>query len=124
MGAAHFQTDKPNVVSGFCCPNETPEAKARFAHAGPGRDEVEIRALPAMSIGIFISVLSIYMLGMNMNGWWTLLAIGIFSFGEMTASPTQLRYMASIAPPGKKGDRALCRRFRRIPRSLWSGTSA
>lgn len=63
----------------------------------------KMRSLPAIVIGILISCLAIYMLGMSMNGWWTLFAIGVFSMGEMTASPTKLRYMASIAPPGRKG---------------------
>jgi len=63
----------------------------------------KIRSLPAMMLGILVSVLAIWMLGMSMDGWWTLLAIGVFSVGEMTASPTKLRYLASIAPPGKEG---------------------
>ncbi|HEX9794920.1 MAG TPA: MFS transporter [Planctomycetota bacterium] len=63
----------------------------------------KFKSLPAMILGIGVSVVSIYMLGMSMSGWFALLAIGVFSIGEMTASPTKLRYMASIAPPGKKG---------------------
>ena len=62
-----------------------------------------MRSLTAMVVGIGICAVAIYALGMSFNGWWTLLAIGVFSIGEMTASPTKLRYMASIAPPGKKG---------------------
>ena len=62
-----------------------------------------LKSLPAMILGIGVSVVAIYMLGMSMDGWLILLAIGVFSMGEMTASPTKLRYMASIAPPGKKG---------------------
>jgi dipeptide/tripeptide permease len=38
-----------------------------------------------------------------MNGWWTIAAIAVFSIGEMSASPTKLRYIASIAPPGREG---------------------
>ena len=63
----------------------------------------KVRSVPAMVIGILVSCVAIYMLGMSMNGWWTLFAIVIFSIGEMTASPTKLRFMAEIAPPGKKG---------------------
>ena len=63
----------------------------------------KMRSLTAMVVGIGICTVSIYALGMSLDGWWTLLAIGVFSIGEMTASPTKLRYMASIAPPGKKG---------------------
>jgi MFS family permease len=40
---------------------------------------------------------------MSMSGWWIFLAIAGFSIGEMTASPTKMRYLASIAPPGKDG---------------------
>ena len=63
----------------------------------------KVRAMPAMILGILVCAGAIYGLGMSHSGWWTLFAIGIFSFGEMTASPTKLRYMAGIAPPGKKG---------------------
>jgi MFS family permease len=38
-----------------------------------------------------------------MSGWWILGAIAIFSIGEMAASPTKMRYLAGIAPPGKDG---------------------
>jgi dipeptide/tripeptide permease len=61
------------------------------------------RSLMAIVIGIGISAVAIYALGMSMNGWWTLGAIALFSLGEMSASPTKMRYLASIAPPGKEG---------------------
>ncbi|MCG8555391.1 MAG: MFS transporter [Proteobacteria bacterium] len=63
----------------------------------------KIRSLTAIIVGILVSAVGIYMLGMNMSGWWILLAIAVFSFGEMAASPTKMRYLASIAPPGKEG---------------------
>lgn len=63
----------------------------------------KFKSLPVMVIGIFLSAITIYMLGMSMNGWWTLFAIGLFSIGEMVASPTKLRYMNEIAPKGKEG---------------------
>lgn len=63
----------------------------------------KVRAMPAMILGILVCAGAIYGLGMSHSGWWTLFAIGIFSFGEMTASPTKLRYLSGIAPPGKKG---------------------
>ncbi|MCH2111437.1 MAG: MFS transporter [Planctomycetes bacterium] len=63
----------------------------------------KVRSLTAIVIGIAISALSIWMLGVSMDGWFCLLAIGVFSFGEMSASPTKMRYLASIAPPGKEG---------------------
>ena len=63
----------------------------------------KFKSLPTMIVGIGLSAITIYMLGMSMNGWWTLLAIGMFSIGEMVASPTKLRYMNDIAPKGKEG---------------------
>ncbi len=62
-----------------------------------------VRSLTAIIGGIAVSALAIYALGISMSGWWTLAAIGLFSIGEMSASPTKMRYLASIAPPGKEG---------------------
>ena len=63
----------------------------------------KIRSLQAIVIGIAVSAAAIYALGMSMNGWWTIGAIMLFSLGEMSASPTKMRYLASIAPKGKEG---------------------
>ena len=63
----------------------------------------KMRSLTAIGIGIAIAALAIYGLGASMNAWWILAAIAVFSFGEMMASPTKMRYLASIAPPGKEG---------------------
>ncbi|MBC8370278.1 MAG: MFS transporter [Planctomycetes bacterium] len=63
----------------------------------------KVRSLNAIVIGIAVSAVAIYALGMSANGWWCLAAIGLFSFGEMTASPTKMRYLAGIAPAGKEG---------------------
>jgi dipeptide/tripeptide permease len=62
-----------------------------------------MRSLTAIVIGIAVSAVGIYALGMRMSGWWILGAIAIFSLGEMMASPTKMRYLAAIAPPGRKG---------------------
>ena len=62
-----------------------------------------LRSLVAIVIGIAISAVAIYCLGPSMNGWWTIAAIALFSVGEMIASPTKMRYLASIAPKGKDG---------------------
>lgn len=62
-----------------------------------------LRSLTAIVIGIAVSAVGIYALGMSMNGWWTIGAICLFSLGEMMASPTKMRYLASIAPKGKEG---------------------
>jgi len=63
----------------------------------------KIRAMSAMLLGILISAGAIYAISLSSGGWLVLGAIALFSVGEMTASPTKLRYFASIAPPGKKG---------------------
>jgi dipeptide/tripeptide permease len=63
----------------------------------------KVRSLNAIIVGIAISAIAIYALGMSANGYWILGAIGLFSLGEMSASPTKMRYLASIAPPGKEG---------------------
>ncbi|MGF1468950.1 MAG: MFS transporter [Sandaracinaceae bacterium] len=63
----------------------------------------KVRSLVAIVVGIAVSALGILMLGWSMIGGMTLLAIGVFSFGEMMASPTKMRYLAGLAPPGRKG---------------------
>lgn len=63
----------------------------------------KMRSLTAIVAGILISAIAIFALGMSMGGWWCLAAIALFSLGEMLASPTKMRYLASIAPPGCDG---------------------
>lgn len=63
----------------------------------------KIRSLTAIAVGVAISAVAILGLGVSMSAWWTLGAIGLFSIGEMMASPTLQRYLAGIAPPGKEG---------------------
>ncbi len=62
-----------------------------------------VRSLTAIIAGIAVSAVAIYGLGLSMSGWWTLGAIALFSLGEMAASPTKMRYLSGIAPPGKQG---------------------
>jgi len=63
----------------------------------------KFRSMNSMIFGILISAGAIFLLSTSMHGWIVVLAIAIFSIGEMIASPTKLRYFSSIAPPGKKG---------------------
>ena len=63
----------------------------------------KVRSMTAMIVGILISAAAIAGLGVSFSGWYVLAAIALFSIGEMWASPTKMRYFASIAPPGKKG---------------------
>lgn len=63
----------------------------------------KVRSLTAMIIGMGIAGVGIYGLGGATNGLLLLGAISIFSVGEMWASPTKMRYFASIAPKGQEG---------------------
>ena len=63
----------------------------------------KMRSLVAIVVGVAIAAVAIYGLGLSMNGWWTLGMVAFFSLGEMWASPTKMRYLASIAPAGKEG---------------------
>ncbi|MCB9594742.1 MAG: MFS transporter [Sandaracinaceae bacterium] len=63
----------------------------------------KVRALIAIVAGIAVAALGIFGLGMGMSGWIILGAIAVFSVGEMMSSPTKMRYLSSIAPPGRKG---------------------
>lgn len=62
-----------------------------------------MRSMTAMILGVVVSALGIYGLGLSTQGWTTLACIALFSLGEMFASPTKIRYFATIAPEGKKG---------------------
>jgi POT family proton-dependent oligopeptide transporter len=62
-----------------------------------------VRPLSAIVTGIAVSAVGIFMLGLGMDGWTILLAIAVFSFGEMAASPTKMRYLSDLAPEGKVG---------------------
>ncbi|MFK5956413.1 MAG: MFS transporter [Planctomycetota bacterium] len=68
-----------------------------------GRFTAKAKSLNAIILGIGVSAVAIFAFTLSASGWWTLAAIGVFSFGEMTASPTKMRYLAGIAPPGKEG---------------------
>jgi len=63
----------------------------------------KVRSMTAMIAGIVVAAGAIYSLGLTTNGWFILLAIAMFSLGELMSSPTKMRYFNNIAPPGKKG---------------------
>ncbi len=63
----------------------------------------KVRSTVAMIIGIVISAAGIAGFAASQSGWWVIAMIAIFSLGEMSASPTKMRYVANIAPPGRKG---------------------
>lgn len=63
----------------------------------------KIRSMIAMIVGIAVSAAAIWSFSTTMNGWTIVGGIALFSIGEMIASPTKLRYIANIAPEGRKG---------------------
>jgi MFS family permease len=60
-------------------------------------------ALTNIIAGIAFAIIAIFCLMASMNGWWVLFCIAIYSVGEMTAAPSNLRFVTRIAPEGKKG---------------------
>jgi dipeptide/tripeptide permease len=56
----------------------------------------------SMIIGVAIAALGIAASAFLHTGWFVVLAIVAFSFGEMMASPKSQQYIASIAPEDKK----------------------
>jgi predicted MFS family arabinose efflux permease len=55
-----------------------------------------------MVVGMLISLVGFVATGSTMIGWFTCLAILVFSIGEMTCSPTFSAYVGLIAPKDKK----------------------
>ncbi|MCH7228893.1 MFS transporter [Haloferula sp. A504] len=62
----------------------------------------KVPTLVTIIIGIMMAIFATYGLGMSMNGWWILGAIGFFSLGEMLSGPGTSRYIVEIAPPGRE----------------------
>lgn len=60
-------------------------------------------ALTNIIAGIAFAIIAIFCLVVSMSGWWVLACIAIYSVGEMTAAPSNLRFVTRIAPEGKKG---------------------
>ena len=63
----------------------------------------KLRALTAINVGIFISILGVLLAGLTQNGWFAVAGILVFTLGEMLSSPRTNDYLASIAPAEKKG---------------------
>ncbi len=62
-----------------------------------------VRSMTAMILGVVVAAGGIFALGQGVSGWWIAGSVAVFSLGEMMASPTKIRYFATIAPPGQKG---------------------
>lgn len=62
-----------------------------------------LKTLHSIIFGILISVVGIVLAGASMNGAWCALGIFVFAIGEMMSSPKKMEYLASLAPPEKRG---------------------
>lgn len=60
-------------------------------------------SLTNITTGIAFAIIAIFGLMGSMSGWWVLGCIAIYSIGEMTAAPSNFRYLSRIAPEGRKG---------------------
>ncbi|MGI2174629.1 MFS transporter [Shewanella ulleungensis] len=60
------------------------------------------RITTAMLVGCILSIAAIMLVGAFNAAWMIVLAIVMFSFGEMMISPKKNEFMGNIAPEGKK----------------------
>ncbi|MGS0727851.1 MFS transporter, partial [Shewanella sp. 0m-11] len=60
------------------------------------------RITTAMLAGCLLSILAFVLIGATNAAWMIVLAIAMFSFGEMMISPKKNEFMGNIAPEGKK----------------------
>ncbi len=63
----------------------------------------KLPALTTMILGTLITVLSFLLFVFGHGGWMIVIAVLVFSVGEMLASPKSKEYAGRIAPPGKVG---------------------
>jgi MFS family permease len=81
----------------------------------------KFRPISAMIVGMFISCAGLLMAGSVTTGWMCVLAIFIFSIGEMACSPKFSEYVGLMAPPDKK---ALYMGYSNIPFAVgWAGAN-
>ncbi|MCL1040427.1 MFS transporter [Shewanella marisflavi] len=60
------------------------------------------RITTAMLAGCLLSIIAFVLIGATNAAWMIVLAIAMFSFGEMMISPKKNEFMGNIAPKGKK----------------------
>jgi len=63
----------------------------------------KLPALTTMIIGTLITVVSFVLFLVDQGGWMIVIAVLVFSVGEMLASPKSKEYAGRIAPPDKVG---------------------
>jgi len=76
------------------------------------------RITSAMVAGAIASVVSIVMIGAFNSAWIVILAVALFSMGEMMISPKKNEYMSNIAPKNK---RAMYLGFVMLPQGIGWG---
>ena len=62
----------------------------------------KMRATTSMVVGTLLVTVALCLFGLYTLVWFTILAMIIFSIGEMLASPKFSEYLGNIAPPDKK----------------------
>lgn len=62
----------------------------------------KLRITTSMFLGAIASVIAMFMLGNFYSAWIVLIAVAMFSLGEMMLSPKKMEYMSNIAPKNKK----------------------
>ena len=81
----------------------------------------KFRPISAMIVGMFIACVGLVVAGSVTSGWMCVLAIFIFSIGEMACSPKFTEYVGLMAPPDKK---ALYMGYSNIPFAVgWAGAN-
>ncbi len=81
----------------------------------------KFRPISAMIVGMFIACVGLILSGTVTTGWMCVLAIFIFSIGEMACSPKFSEYIGLMAPPEKK---ALYMGYSNIPFAVgWAGAN-
>ncbi len=63
----------------------------------------KLHPLSSIILGSFVTVISFLLYLIGQGGWIIVIAILVFSVGEMLASPRSKEYAGRIAPPGKVG---------------------
>jgi MFS family permease len=72
------------------------------------------RRLRLAALGCFLSALGFGMIGLVMHWAWFLLAVLVFTAGEILASPQQMAFIADWAPPEARG------RYLSLYQATWS----
>jgi MFS family permease len=74
-----------------------------------------MKAITSMVIGTLLASVALFLSGLSSLGWISLLAISVFSVGEMLSSPKFSEYIGNFAPTDKK---AMYLGFSQIPLAI------